>query len=372
MMRRSAFVLGASLFGCGARGEPAKEQAPWTTTASPSRASLASTTSPLARVTASAAGSASAGPSAEPVPEPKERRPAGGFATLPNFDLFEPVCGLAVFDPDGTRPRFGCRSQPPFDRPGELPDGSVYVVDDVYDVCSADQTFRGAFKRAGAEEAIVGVDLCNPDGGQIANGAQPGFAMLLERHGGEWRYADMIADIDLWHCDSVAQADGRSLLVCESGFAAPPDGGVHFWYVVDFAEAPGKRVKRVATYYDAAFDIWCEPSPSMSPFLEYGITKASTVDHRLVDFDKDGVMDLEIVVDRAHVAPTPSLDKRVAAACKGKERAPSESLLPRGQRFTLQLRGNARSFEPTKASAKLLAAWSAEAPEFWMGAMVTN
>lgn len=310
------------------------------------------------------ASAASATPSAAPVAAPRLERPAA--MSQEHFDILSSLCGLASFRHSDGQMVYGCRSQPPFDRDVELPDGTIVEKPDVYDVCSLHSIVRGSFTKPGADQAILGFDLCKTDTGEFWNGAQPGFAMLVERvtdaKGSHYRYLDHESDINVFECSTVPRKDGTLSLVCEDNFGAYGDGAARWLFALDFSAPPAARFARVVRLYMNSSTVRCGMENAAS---EYGLTDVTFGKRTIEDLNGDGEPDLSVEVSRAHVPAGKALDARIAAGCKNPEFEISK-LLPRPTRTTLRFLRAGTMLSPDDPTAKKLKTWADDSSSFWV------
>ena len=340
-----AFIIAAS---CAARAEDLDR----TVSVEPPIASA----DPRPDVTSSTSAAAA---SVSPKPPPLPPTPAG--IDEERFQILASLCAVGIFT-SPTQTLVGCRSTPPFEKPDELPDGTVRTVDDPYKICILSDYYRGSFSGVGKDEAILALDACNED---RANDITPGNILLTEKVGGVWRITGLVPDTNAHDC-KLANRPDRTMLVCEAGMGAFSDGALDWRYSLDFAEPQGRRIKVFTKLYR---------SPPTSCMVggeilgERGIVLVHTTDEKWVDIDKDGDLDITFTLQRAAVPPSAALAKKVEAQCaKNKDAAPFvnlEKLAGPHKRFSIQIKAEATSFVPTPESQKLLDAWGAEAPEFW-------
>jgi hypothetical protein len=364
MVRRMRFGLMfscAALAACGATTDPSAREVSGSPTAQV--VDVASDPTVAGSATAVPRGAATATASARPPAPVIPAKPP--LMKDEDYEILSPLCSLARYELSDTDVRFGCRTQPPFDQPREIPDGQVLEVKDAYDVCSIRAVHRGSFSTPGAQEAIVGFDLCKTDDGQFWNGSQPGFALLVEQVNGRWQYVSEELDLNAIDCDPAVQPSGLAVLVCEDNFGAYGDGAVRWLFSLDFSRPAGSRVKRFGSVYSNAFPLHCE-EPLSAPFLEQGVTDVSFGKRAVSDADGDGIPDVSVAVERAHVAPSRALDKRLATMCRGQQNVETRGVLPKPKTQQLRYKGTANGFEPTPETQRTLDAWGRESSEFWI------
>ncbi|NUO54387.1 MAG: hypothetical protein HOV80_36545 [Polyangiaceae bacterium] len=306
-------------------------------------------------------GSASAIASASTSPKPPPLPPTPAGIDKERFEVLASLCAVGMFT-SPTATYVGCRSTPPFEKPDELPDGTLRDVDDPYKICILSDYYRGSFSAPGKDEAILALDACNED---RVNDITPGNILLAEKVSGVWRITGFQPDTNAHDC-KLAKRPDRTMLVCEAGMGAFSDGALDWRYSLDFAEPQGRRIKVFTKLYR---------SPPTSCMVgaeilgERGIVLVNTTDEKWVDIDKDGDLDITFTLERAAVLPSAALAKKVEAQCaKNKDAAPFvnlEKLAGPRKRFSIQIKAEATSFVPTPESQKVLDAWGAEAPEFW-------
>jgi hypothetical protein len=326
-----------------------------------SAARLASA-SPVASVTSSA----SIAPSARPDRfRDRPRVPAGSLGSFRADAELRELCGLAVHRDASGWTTIGCRALPPFDRVDELPDGTAVVVDDAYSVCAASAIYRGSFSRVGADEAVIGFELCSDDEHPFVNGAQPGFAVLIERTGGSVRYVSTLFDVSADECVVATPRGAPSILVCPGGMSAPPDGGATWLHALDFASPGGPSRRTIATITRNAPT---HPCGIGMPVIDDGITLARVGTITVRDGDGDGEPEVEVPIDRSHAPPSARLVERVEAACSPGATIDFARILPRLARHALRFETRARRFEADAATKTLLDAWAKESSLFWLRA----
>lgn len=311
----------------------------------------ASTTQSTSRVTASASPRATARPPLPALPPGVDKE---------RFEVLASLCAVSMFQ-DPLRTLVGCRSEPPFDGPGELPDGTVQRVDNPYDSCLLNDFYRGSFSAAGKDQAVLSLGPCT----QRANDITPGDAVLAERDGESWRVVAVVPDINAEACKLSKRAD-RTLLVCESNMGAYGDGSLSWRFTLDFSQPAGRRVSVFAKLYQTP------PTSCMMPDIltERGIMLVRVSNEAFADTDRDGDEDLTFTVERVHVAASPALTKKIEAHCKSKASSGDpmiqlEKLTGPFRKFSFELKGEATTLVPTVETKKLIDAWGDEAPEFW-------
>jgi len=326
------------------------------------------THTPPPQVTSSAAASASAMPApavsasavAPPTRPPKAPLPAAPAGVdAERFEVLASVCGVAMYMQDG-KPQVGCRGAPPFDKPGLWPDGKIETKGDLFEVCLLSQFYKGSFSAAGKEQAILGIDACNPD---RANDITPGSVLLAERGADGWRLVDSMRGINIEKCD-IAKRKNGSFLVCGDNMGAFGDGSLRWNFTLDFSKPEKERVVIFSKIYKSA-GISCMGSAGLDEDRE--LTGVEEIKREFKDVNNDGFDDLRLIVERAHAKNTPALLKRVDAICKknGNTHFEEKVLLGKYKRFTLEFHGNETTLAPTPETKKLLEEWSHSASYFW-------
>lgn len=342
------FLLAGLPFGCSA-GSPSPTNS---LSIPPTSSSVAAADKPP-EVTASAAIPA---PNAPPARAPLPAAPAG--VDPERFEVLASICGVANYLQDG-QARVGCRSGPPFAKQEHKPDGIIQSKADLYEVCLLSQFYKGSFSAAGKEQALLGIDPCGSD---RANDISPGNVLLAERGPDGWQLVDYIQGLNINNCDIANRKDG-SLLVCSDNMGAYGDGRLRWNFTLDFSKPAGKRVVVFSKIFSDA-GISCMGT---SLIEERGLTGAEEIKREFKDLNKDGFDDLRLTVEWAHLSGTPTVLKRVEAACKknGNMVLEEKVILGKYKRFTLEFHGNETTLSPTPATQKLLEKWSETAPNFW-------
>jgi hypothetical protein len=279
------------------------------------------------------------------------------------------ICAAATMKV-GNSVLVGCRSHPPFDRPEQKPDGMLPpFIGDEHRFCALGGVYRGSFTRPGARQAVLSFAQCMDNGSDEWDMGLPGSAVLVEEVGGRWRAVSYEPSVNLLRCSTLQYADGRDALVCRSGFAAPPSGGIWYVFLLDFAR-PGRHAGTVALMYGDTFGCaWLNPPDPGELRLPEGLVSLEMGDLHLVaasDAGTAGAGTTDVIVDveRARAAPSQALDGRVAAACKrdpnvqGLER----SLAPPATTTRLRFVTRGDDLVPTEPSRLALETWKAEAP----------
>ena len=369
-LRRGAGALllllltAASTGGCAQTARPRTE----VTTAASSATSITAA-SPSAGV-ASAAGHESSSTLVVPPERSASAGHEGPRTAEPARDLPLPAAPAGT-DPEQARiaasicaaaylgKSVGCRSHPPFTRPGQLPDGKfVEHKDDPLLFCGIDGVFRGSFTKPGAKQAIVSFSQCMEEN-EVWDAGNPGSAVLVEERAGRWRAIDTLAAANLGLCQQTRRADGRDILLCRSNLGAPPAGDVIYFFLVDFARSP--RQGSMAKVFGDMPICGQDAFPS-------GLISLEVTDMKLADLNRDGTKDLVVRVARSRVPPSPALDAKVRAACQGDPgMVDLERVLPPRKTATLELVSKGDSFAPSAATQKLLDAWQAESPDGFNG-----
>lgn len=346
------FVVSGLTFGCSASSS---------TSPAPTHSRPAPATSVAAAATSAApAPAASAAMPVEntaPVRPPLPTAPAG--VDPERFEILASICGVANYIQDGVA-RVGCRSAPPFDKPGNKPDGNIEMKGDLYDVCLLSEFYKGAFSAAGKEQAILSIDACGSD---RANDISPGNVLLAERGPDGWHLVEYLRGLNIHKCDIAKRKDG-SLLVCGDNMGAYGDGSLWWNFTLDFSKPAGKRVVVFSKLYKSA-GISCMGGVSMVE--ERGLTGLEEIKREYKDLNKDGFDDLRLTIERAHTAGTPAVIKKVEAACSksGGMHIEEKVILGKYPRFALEFHGNETTLTPTPQTQKLLDKWSETAPSFW-------
>lgn len=298
-------------------------------------------------------------PPVDPATLPLPPAPPG---TDPEMAMFAAsICAASYLDKD-----VGCRSHPPFVRPDQKPDGKfVEHQGDPLLFCAIDKIFHGSFTKAGAKQAVVSFTQCKESAEAMWDAGFPGSAVLTEEIDGRWRAIGYEPDVNVGGCRQVHRRDGRDVLVCQGGLAAPPSGVVTFFFAVDFAHA-GPKGNHATSFAKVFGDM---PSCGLADTgLPDGLIYLKIIRAKFADTNHDGTDDLAVTVERAQRPASPALDAKLRAACKG---APgmldARALLPPPRRSTLQFTSDGERFVPTAATRKLLDKWAKEGPESFNG-----
>lgn len=100
---------------------------------------------------------------------------------------------------------------------------------------------------------------------------------------------------------------------------------------------------------------------------ERGLTGVEEIKREFKDLNNDGFDDLRLTIERTHVDGTPSVMKRVKAACEKSDNMniDEKAFLGKYKRYTLEFHGNDTTLSPTPETQKLLDKWAETAPSFW-------
>lgn len=352
---RSAFlaVLGLAV-GCSRRETPAAPPV-----AEPLRIDASV---PVASASASAsapAASASAPPPLPPAPpgtDPEEVRLLGA------------ICRAAVAPPRPGAPgkrRVGCRAHPPFDTPDKQPDGTLPTfTGEPNELCVLARVVHGAFSRPGAKESLLVFDAC-VDGDLAWDMASPGSVVLVEESTGRARVVATERAVYADDCEPVKRKDGREVLVCRYAFTAPPSGMVHQAFVLDLAGRAPTKTPLATLFTDT---LSCSQPGSPPPDLSAGLTFSDVTRFARRDLDGDGLVDLEMTVSRAHVAPSPALTQRIEGACrKGTAASDARPYLPPPTTTKLVFRNDGSALVPSPETTRTLDRWTSESPSGFNG-----
>lgn len=307
---------------------------------------------------------------ASPVAPPPAPMPDG--ADPEKFAIVTSICRAAYNVREKAEYGFdkislGCRTNPPFVKPGQLPDGTLPRLDDASKdaeaaedaryFCPIDGIYHGSFTRPGAKQTLVSFTAC-PEKGQVWDMGFPGSGVVVEEAGGgRYRIVDTVKDVNIGSrtgCKQThlpAPAD-RDVLLCGGGFGAGAiDGRIGFYFTVDMARKDDKARTWILWGAD---ELRCDLRDQLS-YESTGITSFESESSKLLDVNGDGILDLVIEGERTHERFTrASLDAR----CNGKGRGPR----PRSQKYRLELVSHGEEFGPSAATKKTLAAWEAETP----------
>lgn len=301
-----------------------------------------------------------------PLPPPRQRPPLPPVpdgVPAEQFEVVASLCAAAVSRHDG-RTFFGCRSTPPFDDPGELPDGKVLEVDFVYDVCAVEALFLGSFSGSGEDEALLALASCGTD---RLNDITPGHAVLASRGADGWDVEAVERDINVGRCHPRPGASG-ALLVCSDGIGAFSDGALHWRFTLDFSKPAGSRRTIFARIYH---------TPAMScvngveMFRDRPLTLVDFVKEDWRDADADGDDDLVLTVARASVPQSDALVRKAQASCiqqkqRGKTTPDLDALAGPKKRHVLTFKRESAGMVPTPATQTLLDSWAQGSPQFWL------
>lgn len=279
-----------------------------------------------------------------------------------HFAILADICALAIAKGGIEGLAFGCRSNPPFDEPGKLPDGEVREAGEFRDVCDLRDVYRGAFSSDGKEQAILGLMPC---GDERLNDISPGHVVLVERHQGKWHVVATHKETNVHGCH-LAKRGGRAFLVCHDSLGAFSEGALHWYFTLDFSKRPEERLRVFAKLYDTP-PTRCEAADKLR---EEGVTllKFPKEAEQYGDRNGDGLEDLIVHVDRAYAAPSPALAKKLAVRCRGKgevQWVEPGDVVEEGRRFVLAFEGTETGMQPTKETRILLSEWTKAIPPFW-------
>ncbi|HEU4410827.1 MAG TPA: hypothetical protein VFS43_36580 [Polyangiaceae bacterium] len=311
-------------------------------------------------------------PGSEPEPESVEPAPSGAPAVpLPpappganpdDVKLVSSICASAYVRSATGNVVVGCRSHPPFDRPEQRPDGTLPPYEgDPMKLCSLNATYRGAFTRAGAKQAVLSFGVCHDDGDGFArDGAGSESVVLVEEVGGRWTSVGYEAGVPAYSCHRSRRTDGRDVLLCKGSAAAAGRGDMTYLFALDFAR-PGKHVGAFAWMFSDLFD--CDSFERAGRRLPKGLVSLRVTRVEAADLDGDGGGDLVVNVERARAAPGVALDAKARAACVRNPKADGTALVPALQKTRLEFLNRGDAVVPSPASKQELDAWEAEAPE---------
>jgi hypothetical protein len=345
-MRNALVMVLAGMAACG-RHPPAQ------TVAVPSASVVASIPPPAV----------SAVQSAEAAPPPIPPAPPGADAESVVF--VGSICAAATMT-IGHSVLVGCRSHPPFTQADQKPDGTIPpFTGDERRFCALERIYRGSFTRPGARQAVLSFAQCMDNGSDEWDSGFPGSAVLVEEIDGRWREVSYEAGVNLPRCLTRRSAEGRDVLVCRSGLAAPPSGGIWYVFLLDFAR-PGRHAGTLALMYTDTFGCASLGPPTPGALrVPNGLVSLEIGDLRLDSAGDAGTNDVVVDVTRARAAPSATLDARVTAACKlapnvgGLER----SLAPPATKTRLRFVTHGDVIVPTEPSRRALDAWKTEAPD---------
>jgi hypothetical protein len=299
---------------------------------------------------------------AAPNKSPPSLPPAPPGVDPERFAVLASLCAVASFDgPSGTM--VGCRSTPPFDGPGEQPDGAVRKAESFSDVCFLSDFYRGSFSGPGKDQVVLGLEACGDD---RVNDIAPGNVVLAERGADGWRVVAVEKDTNARGCRLSKRAD-RTLLVCGDNLGAFGDGSLWWRFTLDFSLPAGGRANVFAKFFQTP-GTSCLGATEL--LIERGITQVSFSNERFADRDGDGDEDLSFTVERSHAPPSPALGKKVEAQCaarrtSGDATVDLKALAGAPRRVTLEFDGEGTTLVPKAGTKKLLEEWGKVAPELW-------
>ncbi len=207
--------------------------------------------------------------------------------------------------------------------------------------CSARSTQSIAERSTapGTSQAVVSFSQCKESEDAMWDMGFPGSAVLVEEVAGRYRAIDYEPDVNLGDCAQDRRADGRDVLLCRSGLAAPPSGAVSFVFLLDFARVAvggSHSVSLVKLFSDSWY---CS---MINQFVPAGLVSLEVGRMSLSDLNHDGTGDLVLKIQRSRIPASPSFENQLRARCKKK---PGETgvreLLPRAKetRFRIPERG---------------------------------
>ena len=273
--------------------------------------------------------------------------------------LASSICA-AAYTADGS---VGCRSHPPFDAPENQPDGKLLLhTGDPLTFCGIDAVFHGAFTKPGANQAVVSFAQCKEnDPNATWDSGFPGSAVLVEQIDGYWTAIAYEGGVNTNACQKSHRRDGRDVLLCASNFSAGSIGTMHYFFLLDFAQAGPTRAKTLASLFSNVELFRCFDPDGAEPVAPSGLVGLRVEKVSLSDVNGDGTPDLIIDVERARTAPSAPFDSRVRALCK--KNGAFNLLLPRASKTKLVVASDGDAFRPTPASRALLDAWEKELPD---------
>lgn len=266
------------------------------------------------------------------------------------------ICAATYRREPGKPPQVGCRKPPPLDAPGHGPDGKFDEhTGDLTTFCTFHPKYRGSFTQPGAKEMVVVFDNCQDLDSDGWNGSMPGSAVVVDD---KLHVVESAIGVNADQCKQIKRKDGREVLVCQSGYAAPMIGTLDYFFLLDFAK--GKTSGTFASLYSDADLFMCDAHQGMDPFVPDGLTAIKIANVTTKDVNGDGIADVLLDVDRAHVAPSKALDAKMHAICtQGKS---PEKVLPPPTRARIELLSQGDKYAPSPPSQKLLDAWRADSP----------
>jgi hypothetical protein len=299
--------------------------------------------------------------SAERAPTPLPLPDAPPGTDPEEVKLAASICAASYLDK-----QVGCRSHPPFERPEQLPDGKIIPHQgDPLLFCGIDHVFHGSFTRPGAKQVVISFEQCKEGEDAVWDSGFPGSAVLAEESDGRWKAVGYEPDVNAAGCLQDHRADGRDVLLCQSGLAAPPSGVVRYVFLIDFARGGGKTPSAVSLAKMFGDTLLCAFADQGFPS---GLVSLQTGDLALRDLNHDGTDDLVLKVRRGRIPPSAALDAKVKARCKQSHGSVYETdLVPKPKQTTLEFLSKGDDFVPSPGSQKTLAAWAAEAPEDFNG-----
>ncbi|MBI5534278.1 MAG: hypothetical protein HY898_16255 [Deltaproteobacteria bacterium] len=355
---RAALLLPACLvLACSAAPAPNAPQpepvTPPTVSAPPSPATAAPSVAAPPAKDAAPAASASTGAASKPPPGPRKPLPAApAGADRERFSFAASVCAVAVKHDKG-KVQVGCRECPPFESTASQPDGSVAVDPDSFFQLEA--VVRGSFTRAGAEQAALVFEGCEP------HSSNYGGTLLVEKAADGWNAVHYASAFHPRECKTFRRPDGRDILVCRY-LDAHQTTGTDQISSFDFAQAspddPEKGWDSVLTVSDNSYSA-CMGTPP------WGFSASNVVSYGFRDVNADGKPDLFIQVRRASVSYSKALEDKISKACQQQIKTNPDAMpvvkpstfLSAPVTVTLEYLFDGTKFVPTAATDKRLKAW---------------
>lgn len=289
-------------------------------------------------------------PEAPKEPETTERPPLPKLDT-PELDaqlaFLSSICAPAVKRDSSGAQRVGCmeciydsQQQNPFD-------GTVAMEPDTF--FALQSLVYGSFTKAGADEAAASLDGCE------SHAENWGGTVLAERKAGAWSMARYDSGLHPDSCVAFRRGDDRDLLICRW-----VDGHQSYWHdqIFSYDFAAGDLSKGWSEILTMEDDL----VPHCGGPAGQAVTSGRVEEYKLIDLDKDGDKDLQIVVShrkgRVNTAYNNTCKKLFEAL--DKEGAPPVDLgavLGRPQISTLDLVFNGAIFVPTPKSQKLISSF---------------
>jgi hypothetical protein len=290
--KNSARVFDTAVFDAAAQRLPVTANAP------------AAADMPVDASRASAASGTATTRKAWPVPAAPQGVDAETLAILNS------ICAVGYTQGAGGK-ALGCRAHPPFDLPGQAPDGTLLEQpEESIKFCALTALYRGAFTRPLATQALLAFGPCyeGANDGFESNAYNSESAVLVEEIAGRFQIIRYEAALHATRCKVDPRADSTAVLLCDGGFAAMSMGEIRYLFEVDFTGSETNAHSVVSLFADV-FDCG---SFERSGFHQYfGLTALRAWSTQVVAPSAGATSRASVSLERARAVPSPTLDAKL-------------------------------------------------------------